>query len=122
MSLLDNTPDLIMPDINWLRDKGFDTVAENGSYASRKWFDIDIDLSRYGAGKIHCKFFAYYDWLLEILIITNEGAAGTALMPRNIYFNSHSLPINDREQIAMALKPEYLSQHFKHIDIYELVR
>lgn len=109
-----------MPDIDWLRDKGFDTVPENGSYASRKWFDIDIDLSRYGAGKICCKFFAYYDWLLETLIITNEGAAGMALMLHGIYFNSHSLSINDREQIAMTLNPEYLSQHFKQVT-YEYI-
>lgn len=120
MSLLDNTSDLIMPDIDWLRDNGFDTVAENSSYISRKWFDMDIDLSRYGAGKICCRFFAYYDWLLETLIVTNEGSAGGALMSRDIYFNSHSLLISDREQIAMALKPEYLSQHFKQVT-YEYI-
>ena len=120
MSLLDNTSDLIMPDIDWLRDNGFDTVAENGSYVSRKRFGIDIDLSRYGAGKVYCEFFAYYDWLLETLIITNQGSAGMALISHDIYFTHHSLLINDREQIAMALKPERLSQHFKQVT-YEYI-
>lgn len=121
MSLLDNTSDLIMPDIDWLRDNGFDVTCVNGVYTSIKWFVVDIDLSMYGVGKICCKFRAIYDLFRKILFISNIRHASMALMLHGLYFNSHSVPINDRDQITIVLAPEYLSQHFRR-NIYECIR